>query len=83
MDQTQKFLEMLQSPKSSKRYMGCEELRVAEKSSEEAVNALEQLIHDPDPGVAYAAVRALNSEANASVLLSLGRRPPELVKQAP
>lgn len=78
MDRTEKCLEMLKNPKAYKRYEACEELRVGDNSNEKVVDALEKLTNDPDPEVAYAAVRALNSEANKAVLASLGKQPPAL-----
>ena len=56
----QRFLEMLQSPDSSKRYDACEELRVAPWIPAGAIAALRTATADSNPEVADAARRALD-----------------------
>jgi len=73
MSTIQKILQMLDSPKSSIRYDACEELRVANESSEQVILALEKTLGDPDPEVAEAAKKALQAEKHRQMLETLGR----------
>jgi hypothetical protein len=54
-----KLIEMLQSPKASRRFDACEELRVAPSLPPPAISALEQATNDPDRLVRESAARAL------------------------
>jgi hypothetical protein len=58
-DNTEKLINMLQSPKPNKRYEACELLRVAPAITPEARIALQNAINDPDASVVDAAQRAL------------------------
>jgi uncharacterized protein YbjQ (UPF0145 family) len=76
----QKLIQMVASPRSSTRYEGCEELRVAGQSSEAAILALEKALDDPDHDVAEAARQALAADVHMDVMRTLGR--PVKVSQA-
>ena len=54
-----KLVEKLQTGSKNARYEACEELRVADTVTQEALQALERASEDPDSGVADAARRAL------------------------
>jgi uncharacterized protein YbjQ (UPF0145 family) len=72
-----KFLQMLNSPNASTRYDACEQLRIANESSEQIVIALEKSLEDKDPDVADAAMRALKAEIHQQILAKLGRATPK------
>ena len=72
-----KYLQMLNSPKASIRFEACEELRLADKSNEQVIVALEKALEDKDPSVADAALRALRAEAHQQMLGRLGRATPK------
>jgi hypothetical protein len=59
MDKIDSQILRLNSPDKNIRYDACEELRKAANLPREAIAALVQASHDPDPGVADAARRAL------------------------
>jgi formylglycine-generating enzyme required for sulfatase activity len=59
MDEIEKYVQMLDSPKASVRYDACESLRVAPSLDDAAKAALERASDDPDPDVRDAAQRAL------------------------
>jgi hypothetical protein len=59
MEELQRLLAKLESPKVSTRYEACEELRVAPSVPPEAVAALHKAADDPHPSVADAAKRAI------------------------
>ena len=54
----EKLIEMLKSPKASIRYEACEYLRVEPVLTDKAMQALDNVLNDPDPDVADAAQRA-------------------------
>jgi len=56
-----KLVEKLQTGNRNARYEACEELRVADTITEEALQVLERASQDPDSGVADAARRALHT----------------------
>lgn len=72
---TVRALDMLKSPKASKRYEACEELRVAASLSLEAINALKNATADPDPEVAEAAAKALALHTSQTTEVSLQPAP--------
>ena len=82
MAQIDKYVHMLESPKASVKFEACEELRVANESSEAAVLALEKVARDPDPTVADAARRALDADVHVEILTRLGRSSPKSEEQA-
>jgi len=55
----EKYIVMLQSPKSNARYEACEHLRVSPAITPKAIEALQKILKDPDADVAEAAQRAL------------------------
>ena len=55
----EKLIEMLRSPKASTRFEACELLRVAPVITPEGIAALENALHDPDPGVVESAKSVL------------------------
>jgi hypothetical protein len=61
-----KFMLMLQSPRASRRYDACEELRLAASLSPAVIDALEKATNDPDPLVRDAATRALAAHKPSS-----------------
>jgi predicted glycoside hydrolase/deacetylase ChbG (UPF0249 family) len=61
MDEIEKLIKMLESPKTSARYDACESLRVARSLDDAAIAALHRALNDPDPEVRDAAQRALNA----------------------
>jgi hypothetical protein len=65
MAQNARHIAMLKSPRATRRYEACEELRVMPTLPEEARAALQELVHDPDPTVADAALRALQMHADS------------------
>jgi predicted RNA-binding Zn-ribbon protein involved in translation (DUF1610 family) len=65
MDDIEKLIKMLESPKASARYHACESLRVAPSLNDAALAALERVSNDPDPEVRDAAQRALNLHQTA------------------
>jgi hypothetical protein len=60
MDEIEKLIKMLDSPKASARYDACESLRVARLLDDAAIAALQRASHDSDPEVRDAAQRALS-----------------------
>jgi len=65
MDEVEKLIKALESPKASARYDACESLRVAPSLNDAAVAALERASNDSDPEVRDAAHRALNLHKTA------------------
>jgi hypothetical protein len=59
MEDLQRFVAQLQSPKVSTRFEACEGLRAASSTPPEAVAALQKATDDPHPSVADAARRAI------------------------
>ncbi len=70
MDNISRLIEQLHSPRQSQRYEACEWLRVAPSLPQEAIDALEQATHDPDPEVAEDARRAIaiHAEPDTQIL---------------
>ena len=60
MDRLERFIKMLENPKASVRYDGCESLRVAPSLSDAALAVVERASNDPDPDVRDAAQIALD-----------------------
>lgn len=61
MDKISRLIEQLRSPNKNRRYEACEWLRVAPTIPKAALDALEQVSHDPDFLVAEAATLAIAS----------------------
>lgn len=81
MNEIEKSIKMLESPKASARYDACESLRVAPSLNEAAVAALERASNDSDPEVRDAAKRALN--VHQTELLPESRTSPSAVLMKP
>jgi uncharacterized protein YbjQ (UPF0145 family) len=77
MSSLNKYIQMLSSPDINIRYEACEELRVGNESSEEAVIALERLLGDKDKDVVDAARRALNSDVHMKIITNLRHESPD------
>jgi hypothetical protein len=65
MDDIEKLIKKLGSPKASERYRACEFLRVAPSLDEAAIAALKEASSDPDSAVRDAAQRALDLHESA------------------
>lgn len=65
MDDTEKLIKMLESPKASARYDACESLRVAPSLDTAAIAALKRASKDSDPEVRDAAQGALSLHQTA------------------
>jgi hypothetical protein len=59
MSEVEKLVEKLRSPKVGNRYEACELLRIAPAITPEAIEALEKVLHDPDPAIIESAASAL------------------------
>ncbi len=79
----ERLLQMLKDSDPTMRYTACEDLRAANESNEQVVDALEQATQDKDTRVAYAAQRALEAGVHQLVLIKLGRAIPAIVPDKP
>jgi hypothetical protein len=61
MSEIEKIVEKLRSPKVRTKYEACELLRVAPTITPEAIEALEKVMHDPDPAIVASTASALQA----------------------
>jgi hypothetical protein len=61
MAEIEKLIQNLKSASANVRYEACEELRVSQSIPDEAIQALQVALTDPNPDVVDAATRALNA----------------------
>lgn len=82
MDDVEKLIKALESPKASARYDACESLRVSPSLNNAAIAALERASNDVDPKVRDAAQNALSlHQPVTSGLRDEGRRVDEKVSE--